>query len=70
MREKTSLFLAINWCLYGKNVDNVKVVDNVGDLMSKEAASRAQIGETVRTAVELSFLHNGERFLVRDSSKV
>lgn len=62
---KTSLFLAINWCLYGKNVDNVKVVDNVGDLMSKEAASRAQTGETVRTAVELSFLHNGERFLVK-----
>ncbi|RKX23628.1 MAG: hypothetical protein DRP47_12540, partial [Candidatus Zixiibacteriota bacterium] len=31
---KTSLFLAINWCLYGKSVDNVKVIDNVGELMS------------------------------------
>lgn len=64
---KTSFFLAINWCLYGKSVDNVKVVDNVGELISKEAISRAQPGETVRTAVELSFLHNGERFLVKRS---
>ena len=22
---KTSLFLAINWCLYGKSVENIKV---------------------------------------------
>lgn len=62
---KTSFFLAINWCLYGKGVDNVKVVDNVGELMSKEAACQAVVGETVRTSVDLSFLHNGERYLVR-----
>ncbi len=62
---KTSLFLAINWCLYGRSVDNVKVVDNVGELISKEAISRAATDETVRTLVELSFLHNGERYLVR-----
>lgn len=64
---KTSLFLAINWCLYGKSVDNVKVVDNVGELMSKEAISLAQPGETVRMGVELAFLHNGERYLVKRS---
>lgn len=64
---KTSLFLAINWCLYGRNVDNVKVVDNVGELMSKEAISQAQPGDTVRMGVELSFLHNGERYLVKRS---
>ena len=29
---KTSLFLAMNWCLYGK-----QVVENVRDLVSKEA---------------------------------
>ncbi|MGD9950867.1 MAG: AAA family ATPase [Desulfobulbus sp.] len=62
---KTSFFLAINWCLYGKNVDNVKVIDNVGELMSKEAASQAAAGETVRTSIDLAFLHNGERYLVK-----
>lgn len=55
---KTSLFLAINWCLYGEGVSNV------GELISKEASSRAQDGETVSTSVELAFLHNGERYLV------
>lgn len=64
---KTSLFLAINWCLYGKSVDNVKVVDNVGELMSKEAISQAKPGESVRMGVELAFLHNGERYLVKRS---
>ncbi|RLC86289.1 MAG: hypothetical protein DRJ03_09235 [Chloroflexi bacterium] len=55
---KTSLFLAINWCLYGEGVSSV------GELISKEAASRAQDGETVSTSVELAFLHNDERYLV------
>lgn len=62
---KTSFFLSINWCLYGKSVDNVKVIDNVGELMSKEAVSQAAVGETVRTSVDLAFLHNGERYLVK-----
>jgi DNA sulfur modification protein DndD len=64
---KTSLFLAINWCLYGKNVENVKVIENVGELISKEAINRAKVGERVRTIVELTFLHNGEHYLVRRS---
>ena len=55
---KTSLFLAINWCLYGEGVSNV------GELISKEAISRAQSGETVQTLVELAFTHDGERYLV------
>lgn len=62
---KTSFFLAINWCLYGKSVDNIKVVDNVGQLISKEAVSQAAISDTVRTSVDLAFLHNGERYLVK-----
>lgn len=62
---KTSFFLAINWCLYGKSVDNIKVVDNVGQLISKEAVSQASVGDTVRTSVDLAFLHNGERYLVK-----
>lgn len=62
---KTSLFLAINWCLYGRSVEDVKVIDNVGELMSKEAVSRAVPGEMIRTSVDISFLHNGERYLVK-----
>lgn len=55
---KTSLFLAINWCLYGEGVSNV------GELISKEAISQAQDDESVRASVELAFTHNGERYLV------
>lgn len=62
---KTSFFLSINWCLYGKSVENVKVIDNVGELMSKEAVSLAAIGETVRTSVDLAFIHNGEKYMVK-----
>ena len=61
---KTSLFLAINWCLYGKSVENVKVIGNVGELISKEAAKRARPGERVRASVAVTFSHNGERYLV------
>ena len=33
---KTSLFLALNWCLYDEGVDNI------GELISKEAISRGK----------------------------
>lgn len=62
---KTSLFLAINWCLYGRSVDKTKIIDNVGELISKEAISRARPGERVKTAVELHFLHDGQRYMAR-----
>lgn len=65
---KTSLFLAINWCLYGRSVDNTKIIDNAGELISKEAISRTVPGKGVRAAIELSFLHNGDRYLVRRST--
>ena len=58
---KTSLFLATNWCLYGKLPD----METVGELISKEAIERAQAGETINASVELSFLHGGERYMVR-----
>ena len=64
---KTSMFLAINWCLYGKSYENVKVIDNVGELMSKEAVKRAGPSELVRTMVEITFQHNGGRYIVRRS---
>ena len=58
---KTSLFLAINWCLYGEGVDNV------GELISKEAIKLASPGDTVSMSVELAFSHDGERYLVKRS---
>ena len=62
---KTSLFLAINWCLYGRSVDNTKIVDNVGELISKELVSQSTPGDRIMTAVELHFLHEGERYMAR-----
>lgn len=62
---KTSLFLAINWCLYGRSVDKIKVIDNVGELVSKEAVKVTQPSNEVRTSVEIKFLHDGERYVVK-----
>lgn len=64
---KTSLFTAINWCLYGKSSDNIRVVDYVENLISKEAIKYAAAGEQITTTVELTFLHNGERYVLRRS---
>lgn len=62
---KTSLFLAFNWCLYGRNVENIKVVDNVGELVSKEAIKQAKPGDVVQASVTIAFLHNGHRYMVK-----
>jgi len=53
---KTSLFLALNWCLYGEGVDNI------GQIISKEAVSRAQISEIVETRVDITFHHANKRY--------
>jgi len=57
---KTSLFLAINWCLYGS-----EYVNNVGELISKEAISKVNTGNYVDMSVEISFSHDGERYIVK-----
>lgn len=62
---KTSFFLALNWCLYGRRVADVDVIKNVGELVSKEALSRAEPGERVPAAVELTFFHDGTRYAAR-----
>ncbi len=62
---KTSLFLALNWCLYGMNFENVRVIENVGEIINKEIVSQAEIGGLLQTAVELSFFHDGCKYLVR-----
>jgi DNA sulfur modification protein DndD len=54
---KTSLFLALNWCLYGEGVDNI------GQIISKEAVSRAKQAEIVTTKVAIYFLHEGQRYV-------
>ncbi|MDQ2752947.1 MAG: AAA family ATPase, partial [Bacteroidota bacterium] len=61
---KTSLFLAMNWCLYGS-----EYVSNVGELISKEVVSRVATSEYVDMSVELSFLHDGERYIVKRSRR-
>lgn len=53
---KTSLFLALNWCLYGEGVDNI------GQIISKEAVSRARQSEIIETRVDVTFLHEGKRY--------
>ncbi|MBI1293682.1 AAA family ATPase [bacterium] len=54
---KTSLFLAMNWCLYGEGVESI------GQVISKEAASRAKVGDTVEAKVSVTFLHEGQRII-------
>lgn len=56
---KTSLFLALNWCLYGQGVEKV------GELISKEHVRQTEPGSRVMTSVELSFLHDGQRYIAR-----
>lgn len=53
---KTSLFLALNWCLYGAGVESI------GQIISKEAMLRAKPSETVETVVMTVFIHDGIRY--------
>lgn len=63
---KTSLFLAINWCLYGEVILKEGVA-NLAELVSKEAVSEAQIGDEIQTSIHLVFTHDGERYSVSRS---
>lgn len=54
---KTSLFVAINWCLYGEGVTGI------GQIISKEAVRQAEVGEEVRTKVVVTFIHEGQRYV-------
>lgn len=54
---KTSLFSAINWCLYEA------ATDDIGELVSKEATSRASDREEITTSVEVGFMNAGVRLL-------
>lgn len=54
---KTSLFSAINWCLYEQGADDI------GQLVSKEAMARAPEGERVPCVVTIGFIDKGQRFI-------
>ena len=52
---KTSLFTALNWCLYGLGVEDM------GELVSKQAIMEATVDEEIEMKVQLAFSHSGER---------
>jgi len=54
---KTSLFSAINWCLYEEGTDNI------GQLVSKEAVSLALDGENIPCVVSIGFFHYGQKYI-------
>ena len=54
---KTSLFTALNWCLYGESTDNM------GELVSKRAVTEDT--GTVETRVELGFSHEGVKYVAK-----
>ena len=56
---KTSMFTALNWCLYGR-----EVIDNIGELVCKKAIVDVPPGNLVRSAVELAFTHGGHRYVM------
>ena len=61
---KTSLFSAINWCLYGAGVEGI------GELVSKRALTEADEGKTVRTTVLIEFRHRARRYIAKRSLTV
>lgn len=54
---KTCLFTAMNWCLYAEGAENI------GALVSKEAALNIDFGETAECEVRIWFEHQGEKYL-------
>lgn len=56
---KTSLFSAVNWCLYEQGVEEI------GELASKEALARTPDGDKVETSVSISFIHQHRRYLAK-----
>ncbi|GJM41424.1 MAG: ABC transporter ATP-binding protein [Ardenticatenaceae bacterium] len=57
---KTSMFMALNWCLYGK-----QFMGEISELMSKEALARIPSGSRAEMWVQLTFSHDGQRYILR-----
>lgn len=60
---KTSLFLALNWCLYGV------MPSDVGELVNKRAAAEAQVGDTIEVSAELGLVHGGQSYFVSRTAR-
>ena len=56
---KTSLFSAVNWCLYDAGVEDI------GELVSRRALAEASVGDTVEAKVVIGFIHQGSRYLAK-----
>jgi len=56
---KTSLFNAINWCLYGS------AIGDLGDLVNRRAVSEAPDGGIVSAQVAVSLIHEGHRYIAK-----
>ena len=53
---KTSLMMALSWCLYGYEVEAI------GQLMNKRALTETPVGFSVESTVQVAFTHAGERY--------
>ena len=54
---KTSLFSAINWCLYERGIEGI------GEIVSKRALNEAGEGKEITTSVQISFQHQGKVYV-------
>jgi DNA sulfur modification protein DndD len=61
---KTSLFSAINWCLYEAGVEDI------GEIISKPALMEAVEGGTVTMGVAVGFMHQAKRFIAKRTQDV
>jgi DNA sulfur modification protein DndD len=53
---KTSLMMALSWCLYGLEFENI------GELINKRALTQTPVNFSIETRVQLVFTHAGERY--------
>ena len=53
---KTSLMMALSWCLYGHEIEDI------GQLINKRALTDTPVGFSVESTVQLVFTHTGERY--------
>lgn len=69
---KTSLFTAINWCLYGfgaiPSISSIEV-QSEEDLFCKGAISKAGPGERIKMSATLNFSHRGMKYEVSRSKE-
>ncbi len=60
---KTSLLIALSWCLYGHVYGHD--IAGIGELVNKKSLLATKIGSSVETAVQVVFTHQGERYTAK-----